>query len=147
MQKKQKKPHNKSKYVSLILSLSLIFAADTRMHPVLKGLGITDRAISFVVDSSNGSEVTSSRARGSLAKGPTPPRPVAVVDAARESQPGVHGGGLRCTCANGVRQARVSRWLLCPLGLSCSSLILPTAPLNQTQLTELIAWHLLSGWG
>ncbi|XP_075906423.1 rotatin isoform X2 [Nelusetta ayraudi] len=29
---------------------------DTRMHPVLKGLGITDRAISFVVDSSNGSE-------------------------------------------------------------------------------------------
>lgn len=100
---------------SFILNLSLIFAADTRMHPVLKGLGITDRAISFVVDSSNGSEVKSSRAQGSLAKGPTPPRPVAAVDAARESQPGVHGGGLRCTCANGVRQARVSRWRLCPL--------------------------------
>lgn len=47
------------------------------MHAVLKGLGITDQAISFVVDSSNGNKVKSSRAQGSLAKGPTPPDPVA----------------------------------------------------------------------
>lgn len=76
------------------LSLSLISPSDTRMHPVLKGLGITDKAISFIMDSSNDNKVKSSCDQGSLAKAPMPSQPL-PVDAAKERQPGVRGRGLR----------------------------------------------------
>lgn len=37
------------------------------MHLVLKGVGITDKAISFIVDSSNGNKVKSCYAQKTLA--------------------------------------------------------------------------------
>lgn len=91
MQKKKK--HNKSKYISFILNLSLISAADARMHAVLKGLGITDQAISFVVDSSNGNKVKSSRAQGSLGGGSD------MTSESNSSQPTSVSriGGIICT--------------------------------------------------
>lgn len=96
--KKKINLHNEIYSESLSLSLS-----DTRMHPVLKGLGITDKAISFIMDGSDGDKVKSSCDQGSLAKASMPSDPL-PVDAAKERQPGVRGGGLRRTCANGVRQ-------------------------------------------
>ena len=37
------------------------FPTDTAMHPVLKSLGITDKAIFFILESINGSEVKKKR--------------------------------------------------------------------------------------
>lgn len=102
------------------------------MHPVLKGLGIVDRAISFIMDSSNGNKVKSNCDQGSLAKAPMTTDPL-PVDAAKERQPGVHGGGLRCTCANGVRKVLVSWWGFWPRVSAAACWSLPQ-PLNETLL-------------
>lgn len=60
---------------------------------MLKGLGITDKAISFIMDSSNGNKVKSSCDQGSLAKAKIP-LDLLPLDAAKARQPGVEGGGL-----------------------------------------------------
>lgn len=44
-------------YIACILNFFSYFPADTKMHPVLKNLGITDKVVSFVVDSVNGNQV------------------------------------------------------------------------------------------
>lgn len=97
-------------FFNLCLSFLL---ADTRMHPVLKGLGVTEKAISFIMVGFNGNKVKSSCDQGSLAQAPVPSDPL-PVDSVKEKQPGVHSGGLRCTCANSVRQALVPWWVFWP---------------------------------
>lgn len=55
-------------YIACILNFFSYFPADTKMHPVLKNLGITDKVVSFVVDSVNGDQVKKRRARKLPAK-------------------------------------------------------------------------------
>lgn len=55
-------------YIACILNFFSYFPADTKMHPVLKNLGITDKVISFVVDSVNGNQVKKRRAQTLPAK-------------------------------------------------------------------------------
>lgn len=50
-------------YIACVLNFFSYFPADTKMHPVLKNLGITDKVVSFVVDSVNGNQVMKPCAR------------------------------------------------------------------------------------